>query len=239
MTELYLYQTVHLRRGRARYVAEHAAVLAAAARELFGIGYAPDPQQLARHIEAEAAARRYPTDVSCFVRIELLPDGRERLLPDGISYYDGYALRSLLPEAVSLRYELPLSEAPTSAREAAMLLARTAAERAGARVAVRCDADGVFRAAEEAPLLGACGHTVLLAPGPASVERTLAVRAVRAAGLELREAPFGRRELPQLDELFWVDHRGVTALSRCDGQPLMSLLAERIAEAMEGLFRKK
>lgn len=239
MTELYLYQTVHLCRGRARCVAEHVAVLAAAARTLFDIEYAPDPRQLARRIEAEAAVRRYPVDVSCFVRLELLPDGRERLLPAGISYYDGYALRSLSPEAVSLRYELPLSEAPTSAREAAMLLARATAERAGARAAVRCDAEGLFHAADEAPLLGVCGRTVLLAPGPASVERTLAARAVRAAGLELTDTPFGRRELPQLEELFWVDHRGVTALSRCDGQPLMSLLAERVAEAMEGLFPKK
>ena len=80
---------------------------------------------------------------------------------------------------------------------------------------------------------------MLLAPGPAGVERTLAVRAVRAAGLELRETAFGRRELPQIEELFWVDHRGVTALSRCDGQPLMSLFAERVAEAMESLFPKK
>ena len=239
MTELYLYQTVHLCRGRARCVAEHVAVLAAAARELFGIAYAPDLRQLAQRLEAAGAAQRHAADVSCFVRLELLPDGRERLLPAGVTYYDGYALRSLAPEAVSLRYDLPLSEAPTSAREAAMLLARAAAERAGARVAVRCDAEGCFRAAEEAPLFGVCGRTVLLAPGPAGVERTLAVRAVPAAGLELRETAFGRRELPQIEELFWVDHRGVTALSRCDGQPLMSLFAERVAEAMESLFPKK
>ena len=222
MTELYLYQTVHLARGRARNAEAHAARLDAASRELFGRGYAP--ARLAARIEALAAAERYPTGVSGFVRIELGADGEERLTPAGVSLYDGYALRSLQPEAVTLRYDLPLTEAPTSAREAAAQLARRMAERAEA---------------DDAPLFAVAGHTVLAAPGTQSVERELAVRAVRAAGLELREEPFGCGELPRIDELFFADHRGITALARCDGQPLMSLLAERIALVMEGLFPKK
>ena len=237
MTELYLYQTVHLARGRARNAEAHAARLNAASRELFGRGYAP--ARLAARIEALAAAERYPTGVSGFVRIELGADGEERLTPAGVSLYDGYALRSLQPEAVTLRYDLPLTEAPTSAREAAAQLARRMAERAGADVAVRCDREGILREADDAPLFAVAGHTVLAAPGTQSVERELAVRAVRAAGLELREEPFGCGELPRIDELFFADHRGITALARCDGQPLMTLVAERIATAAEGLFLKK
>ena len=237
MTELYLYQTVHLARGRARNAEAHAARLDAASRELFGRGYAP--ARLAARIEALAAAERYPTGVSGFVRIELGADGEERLTPAGVSLYDGYALRSLQPEAVTLRYDLPLTEAPTSAREAAAQLARRMAERAGADVAVRCDREGILREADDAPLFAVAGHTVLAAPGTQSVERELAVRAVRAAGLELREESFGCGELPRSDELFFADHRGITALARCDGQPLMSLIAERIALVMEGLFPKK
>ena len=237
MTELYLYQTVHLARGRARNAEAHAARLDAASRELFGRGYAP--ARLAARIEALAAAERYPTGVSGFVRIELGADGEERLTPAGVSLYDGYALRSLQPEAVTLRYDLPPTEAPTSAREAAAQLARHMAERAGADVAVRCDREGILREADDAPLFAVAGHTVLAAPGTQSVERELAVRAVRAAGLELREEPFGCGELPRIDELFFADHRGITALARCDGQPLMSLIAERIALVMEGLFPKK
>lgn len=237
MTELYLYQTVHLARGRARNAEAHAARLDAASRELFGRGYAP--ARLAARIEALAAAERYPTGVSGFVRIELGADGEERLTPAGVSLYDGYALRSLQPEAVTLRYDLPLTEAPTSAREAAAQLARHMAERAGADVAVRCDREGILREADDAPLFAVAGHTVLAAPGTQSVERELTVRAVRAAGLELREEPFGCGELPRIDELFFADHRGITALARCDGQPLMSLIAERIALVMEGLFPKK
>ena len=66
--------------------------------------------------------------------------------------------------------------------------------------------------------------------------RSLAVRSIRAAGLELAASPVGRDDLPRMDELFFIDHRGVTALSRCDGQPYMAIFAERIAGALRGLF---
>ena len=233
MTDLYLYQTLHVARGRARHVAEHAAVLDAASREWFHRPYTPDCAALKARIEALAAAERYPTEVSGFVRIELLPDGTERLLPAGISLYDGYAYRSLQPAAVTLHYELPLTDGPTSAHEAATLLARQAAAGRGAEAAIRCDAEGCFREADGAPLFAIVGRTLLAAPGPQSVERTITLRAVRRAGLELREEPFGLADLRRIEELFFTDHRGITSLSHCNGQPLMTFLAERIAGEME------
>ena len=60
--------------------------------------------------------------------------------------------------------------------------------------------------------------------------------ATGTAGLELAASPVGRDDLPRMDELFFIDHRGVTALSRCDGQPYMAIFAERIAGALRGLF---
>ena len=104
---------------------------------------------------------------------------------------------------------------------------------------MRCDTEERLLTADGAPLFAVRGHTVYTAPAPASVEGCLAREAVRAAGLTLREEPLRRRELPRAEELFYADHRGITALSRCDGQPLMTLVAERVAEALEGLFPKK
>ena len=80
------------------------------------------------------------------------------------------------------------------------------------------------------------GRRVYAPPGEASIGRSLAVRSIRAAGLELAASPVGRDDLPRMDELFFIDHRGVTALSRCDGQPYMAIFAERIAGALRGLF---
>lgn len=50
------------------------------------------------------------------------------------------------------------------------------------------------------------------------------------------EEPLPRRMLPMFDELFYVDWRGVTSLAHCDGEPFMTLLSERIAEAMEARY---
>ena len=85
---------------------------------------------------------------------------------------------------------------------------------------------------------GAVRHPgqVYAPPVEASIGRSLAVRSIRAAGLELAASPVGRDDLPRMDELFFIDHRGVTALSRCDGQPYMAIFAERIAGALRGLF---
>lgn len=192
MTELHLCQTVHLCDGRPRLVEAHAARLSEAARTLFGCRYAPNPQRLEARITALAQAERYPQEVSGFIRIEVTADGREQLRPAGISYYRGYALRTLRPDAAPVRYELPLGDLPTSAREAAALLACRQAARAGAKTAIRIDAHGICRAADEAPLFAVRGNTVFAAPAPPSVERDLTLRAIRAAELELREEPSRR-----------------------------------------------
>ena len=91
MTDLYLYQTVHVARGRALHVAEHAAVLDAASREWFGRPYTPAAATLAARIEALAAAERYPTGVSGFVRIELTEEGLDlsyEKFPEGVLRYE-------------------------------------------------------------------------------------------------------------------------------------------------------
>lgn len=229
---------VHLSRGRARNVSAHAEVLRRAARTLFGAVYAPDTAALTQRIELLAASQRYPTGVSCFVRIELTADGEERLVGAGTSLYDGYALRSVRPQAVTMCYALPGGDLPTTARELAARQAEWLARAEGAGAVVRCDAEGRLLDAGDAPLFAVRGHTLFAGSDAAGVERDLGLRAAEAARLTLSDEPPTRALLPQLDELFRIDHRGVTAYARCDAQPLMSLLAERIAGALERLFRK-
>ena len=51
--------------------------------------------------------------------------------------------------------------------------------------------------------------------------------------MELRKEEFGLGDLSRIEELLFTDHRGITSLSRCNGVPLMTFLAERIAAALE------
>lgn len=237
MTRLRLYQTVHVASGRPRLVGAHAALLAEAARMLFGYDYAPDTRQLESRIAAVARAERYPQRVSGFVRIELAADGGERLLPAGLSFYDGYALRSLTPDARVVRCEIPFPDLPTSAREALHELADRQAQADGGNIALLADHQGICRTADNAPLFAVRGNEVFTDPALRSVERDAATHAVRALGLSLHEEPVRCDDLGRLDELFFVDHRGVTALAHCGDTAYMSLTAEHVAEEMERMFK--
>lgn len=234
--EAYLYQTIHVFDRTCLCLSGHLSLLDRWSREIFG---RPGPQDAGK-IGAAAVAlagREAPgSDRSKFVRLIVPASGGLRMEFEGVSLYRGYDLRSLMPEAVTLQYEAPLFDAPTSAREAAVQLARQYAGLRGASVAVRCDREGTLLTADETTLFAVRGKQVYVSPGEQNVERDLAVRSIRAAGLGLAERPIGRDELPRMDELFYVDHRGVTALSRCDGYPYMAILTERVAEALRSLF---
>lgn len=238
MTPVELYQTLHIHRGRVRLTAEHVVLLDDASRKLFQRPYTPDLHQLERRLTHCAAAANYPCGVSGFVRLTLTPDGEERLTPAGVSLYSGYALRSLHPDAVTLRYDLPLGCAPTPAREASASLARLTATCVKASAAVQHTSDGLLLAADDAPLYGIIDKTVFASPFPAA-ERTLTRAAIAAAGYSLSDESLRYEHLPFLLELFWIDHRGVTALAHCDGYPLISLAAERVATQLETLFQNR
>lgn len=247
MTDLYLYQNIHLYRGEVRMLADHITYLNLFSCRIFKRSYTPDISALRDRILTLAKASHYPTSVSGFIRITLDSEGKESLTATGTSLYNGYAFRSLSPDAASVIYELPFGEAPTSAHEVAADLANRFVQQRGAQIAIRCDQTGTFRSVGCVPIFAIRGYTVLTPPTEEftrqvairSIEQELIGQAVQIAGLKLCEEPFGSADLPQLDELFFADHRGITAFAHCDGQPLMSLMAERIAAGMEQLFQKK
>ena len=152
MREVYLYQTVHVLDGECLCLREHLAVLDRWSRTLFGCPGPQDAREVGTAVAAVAGREAPGSDRSKFVRLVLQASGSLRLEFEGVSLYRGYDLRSLMPEAVTLQYEPPLFDAPTSAREAAVELARQYAGLQGASVAVRCDRNGTLMAADEAAL---------------------------------------------------------------------------------------
>ena len=190
--------------------------------------------------------------VTPFVRMAFTPAGDLLLIPGAVSFYDGYALRSLRPAAAVVNYGVPYPEYPTSAREAACMLAlqaavtadnraaeadiERAAVRTGVQAVIRCDGEGFVHVCDEAPLFAVKGKKVYTPPAPPSVERELACRAVEAARLPLLELEIGREQLARFDEIFYVDHRGLTSLSACEGQLYAAIITERIARVLNKLY---
>lgn len=232
----YLYQWVHILAGQPLHLEAHLHRLAAGYRCLAGRDLRCDPAEVIRRIGTLLGANRYPAGGSSFIRLRLYLCGRLAILPGGISLYTGYALRSLRPAATVLRSEVPFNELPTAAREATAQVNRQLAASAGAQVAIRCDADGRLRDADDAPLFAVRGLELFTPPAPASVESQVAREAIEAAGLTLHEEPLTPASLCSCDELFYFDHRGITSVRCCDGTLYMDLVAGRIARALAAPF---
>ena len=234
---VYLYQRLRTVDYRPLHTAAHLSRLRDGAGSLFGRPAELPAGRIADEIGALLRANGYPAG-GATVTLRLYADGTYALTADGVSLYRTYALRSLRPAAAVVPCDGYRPEWPTSARRETARWAQQEAERSGARCALLCDRDGIVRTADDAPLFAVRGKTAFVSPAEACVERELGLRAVEAAGLELEERPVMRDELPRFDELFYVDHRGVTALAHCDGHPCMAILAERVAQSLGGLFPK-
>ncbi len=241
MTEPYIFQTLHVAGRHPRLLREHLATLSRCGIALLGRGIDIDPAEAEHRIAELLDRERYPADQSVYVRIELSIDGGTGLpLYRAVetALYRGYALRALHPTAVTRSFELPFGGVPTAAAELTWLTARRMAETHGAHLAVRTDAEGILRDADFAPLFMVRGREVLTSAEPATAEGLLAAEAIRRAGYRLRIEPLHLKELPLLDEIFYADHRGITALERCNGRLLMAVIAARVARFMEDIGSK-
>lgn len=230
--EPFLYQIVHLYGGRARMLKEHVARLHVASCELFGRAYRPDLKLLERRLLEEVERERYPDAVSSFVRIELFDTGEENTFGVGTSLYAGYALRSVRPVARTIPYDLPL-EAMSVASLSAHAVAQTLAREKGADEAVRVDREGVVRSLGEGSIFG-FREGVLIAPKTLHTATDVALwEAAKNARIPAVQHPIRLAELALYDELFAVDHRGLTSLSKLDEKPLPLIRAARLAEELE------
>ena len=211
---------------------EHVARLHVASCDLFGRAYRPDLKQLEQRLLAEVKRERYPDAVSSFVRIELFDTGEENTFGVGTSLYAGYALRSVRPETLSIPYDLPY-ETMSVASLSVHAVAQCRARAQGADEAVRVDREGVIRSLGEGSIYG-FREGILVAPKTLHTATDVALwEASRAAGIPAVQHPIRLAELSLYDELFAVDHRGLTSLSKLDEKPLPAIRVARLAEELE------
>lgn len=237
ITTPYIYQTIQITDGEPRLCSAHLLTLGEWAARLFDADYSPSLTDFEERIRAVARREKYPDNLSSFVRVEVDSEGQERLIPGGISLYHGYALRSISPTASIVSYDLPLCEAPTPVSEAAAQFATLKAHLAGTDIAIRSNSKGECVTADDAPLFAIRGEMVATSSTRDNVEAALARHAIESAGLQFMAEPLNEENIFEFDELFYVDHRGVTSIERCNGYLYMSLKAERIALNIENFFR--
>ncbi len=233
--ELHIRQTVHTLRGEARLIEEHWKLLSSASREIFGAPCTFSAEELRQRVEEVAHDEEFPNGVSGFVKVLLKSPSEVTLHGAGVSLYCGYAHRSIEPTTITLDYTTPLSNYPTSAHYAVEALATPFARQRGADLAVSVGNEGLVGGCDGTTLFALQAHTLFRSQYQ-SVEGDLVARVAQGMGLSLSREPLTREHLHSADELFYIDHRGVSSIRSCDNTPYMSIIAEQIAERIEAIF---
>lgn len=226
---LYVYQVVQTFGHRALHLGEYLRLLNEAVREVLHREGTFEVGDVAAMISEFLRKNNYPAAMPASVELRCYLSGEVVLLGGEVSPYPKLGLRMLMPAGVCVRYDLPLSGCCSSVRRAAAEAATAHAEHQGARVAVRFDGEGCACSVDDAELFVVKEYTVMSPCEPKSVEGELLLNAIKDSGLQFGVVSMTLETLEDADEIFYADHRGVTALGSFNGRPLMHILAEKIA----------
>lgn len=232
-----LHQIIHVAGRNPRLLKEHLREMECAFRLLCQGDLPCEERELREAIFRALDEGRYPLDRSLYVSFYAEFTGRWWVEVEQEFLYQGYVLRALRPEAMALRFDLPFEGIGSVAVDQAWRMAHEIAFSRGVRSVVRENGQGWLCEGDGAPLFATVGRRIYSSQKPRGVEGRLAVEAIRQAGYTLAIEPFTVRDLPSIDELFYLDHRGVTALAACEKKVLMASMAARVARSCEALFR--
>lgn len=214
-------------------VDRHLEVLGIAAREVLGLRLSISPQTLASQIEQLLSGNGYPSDGLSFVAVRQYLTGQLAIVANELSPYRQRRMRMIFPKAAIVDYELPFSEHRTSLSESAVQMALADVRRLSPyiKAVLRRNSFGHIISADGAPLF-IVENGGIIAPPPVvpSAEFDAAAEAIQKAGLPLATDTVDTDRLLQAEELFFADHRGITAVAECEGHIYIHLTAARIGD---------
>lgn len=228
---LYVWQNIRTTGCRGEGVGRHHELLDYAAREVLGFGVEVGAEELDRQINRLLADNGYPPDAFSYVTVRQYVSGELVVAAREIFPYRERKLRIVSPQAAIVDYDLPFSEQPTSMSESAARIALAGVQMHDPqlRCVIRRNGRGEIVSADGSPLF-IVEEGMIVAPPPEvpSVWFERVVRAASGSGTAFSCETVDADRLLAAEELFFADHRGVTAVSRCEGHIYIHLLAERI-----------
>lgn len=237
MTETpYIYQTLHVEGRKVRFLDRHIEMLKEGARRYFALDEEIDFEGIERRVAAHLDSLYYPKDRSSYVRLMVGADAVLTLEAEPSSLYRGYVLRAIRPEAEIVSFNTPFEDIPNSASRQAWHIAGAMCR---GSVVVRRGVDSeILDADGGAQLFALYGRAIFTSMEPRGVEAELAAEAISRSGLKLSIEPVTEEHIQILDELFYVDYRGVTSINSCSGRRFMSGCALKVATSMEQIVSK-
>ncbi len=231
----FVYQNIHTLGHKARFVEQHIEYVKRAAEECFGADAVPaiSAIRLRKEIADLLAINKVSPNASTKVELRVDTEGNYSLHCGDATIYAGYSLRSIRPAAICVHSNMPMNNYPTSASLATRQMCDAVARSKGYRAAVIVESDGGVAIEPAMPVFVVKEYDVLTPTGCASVEFSLAERAIRQAGYRLTQRRVLTADINDADEIFWVDWQGVTSALQIGQRPCMDIIANRVANIME------
>ncbi len=226
-----IYQIVHTLAGRIMHLDKHLKIIFDSYYELFNSGITLKKSEIESHIKQLLKSERVSQSASVMVRITATAKGEIELSIEERSIYSGYTLRCISPKAALVEYDIPYIALSTTAREEMTALANISAERKSAHIALRSH-DGVVDIANCAQLFAVKGLEIYTSPQSFSIEHSIAMSCAKELTIKFVAREIMVDELATLDELFYADHNGITAIAELNRHRYMSIVAEEIAALM-------
>ncbi len=234
MANFSIYQIIHTLDGKIYHLEAHLTLLFEGYYQLFNSGVKLDHNDIRRQIEDLLRRSRCPRGVSSFIKITLSEGGHLELEESERSLYRGYTLRCISPRATIIDFNLPYVDYPTTMRHHLTQWANHVARRQGYDLALRSHNEEIDLA-NGAQLFGVLPRGVVTSAHSFSVEHKLAKELAQKIDLNIIERPILFGELGELEELFFVDHYGVTSIRSCNHRHYMSITAGALAAQLEGI----
>ncbi len=239
MGQGYLYQMIHTIGHTPLYVDRHCRLLEGAYLNLCLHPLHLDDKSIAEEICALLTQSCATKEFSIYVELRVMMSGEHHIHIDQISIYEGYTLRCLTPRSQLVDFRSPFGTLPTNARRTAVELANEVAQNLGGDVAVEYQSevsDGELYSISGCAPFMVVGRTLHTPTAVDSVERELVIDHTRECGFQVMERPIHISELFSADELFYVDHYGITAVRWFDRRSYVDTISSRIADSMAKPF---
>lgn len=211
---------------------EHFVRLEALARKLFLAPLSVTRAELRKRISEQLRSEGFSPNTANAVTVRCYSDGAVEIECLDI-LYNSFALRALHPQAYLCRLSGSLLTENTSAKEAMLELNRTMGQVADEGVALWADEQGEVLAIDGSPVVTVFEDEIRFSRVGSGVEFDLAYNAVKAMGRNVIKEEICLRDLAKAKELLYIDHRGISAVSKFGESVYMDIIAEKVADNIE------
>lgn len=236
----YLRQRIRTEGFRAQHVEEHTRLLAYVADELYGECVHVDARQIVQEIDHLLRSEHYSPTACHIIELRVYSAGHYSLHVVETSYYGRFGLRAIRPIAHVTEEPIPFAGAPTSAfAELVEHLRRIVNSprhngEGRSAIPVTIDDKGQVKSIDGCTPIAIKGRQIIFAPtlGDVYTEQLLALcQRLRSGEVIVRELL--REELDELDELMYVDSRGITSVAECGCAVYADIIANVLDRAIE------